>query len=239
MDNTLMSSTTQGLASTCFRAATLPERTAARVICALVVAVFAGLAGCASDSTDHIVEINGQSPVPVVDTLPLTVAVHYTPELLAYTSRQESLNGDSWQVAFGQVQRDDIHRMLTSVFENVVESPTANPPSDLGHDILIIPRIENFSFLTPAESGTNFFAVSMRHFVSFYDAGGKDFGEWEINSYGRSRSYFGRRLKAMAEEACVDAMRDLATSLVIGLPKEIVSRDIVDVEGLELTGALQ
>ena len=226
-------------APTCFRRATLSPGRAARVACTALILALGALAGCASNGTTYVVEISSSAPTPLVDPLPLTVAVHYTPEFSNYTSSQESLNGDTWEVSFKDIQRNDMQRMLESIFAEVVVSPTAEPADDLEYDVLIVPRVENFSFLTPAESGTKFFAVSMRHFISFYDPEGTDFGAWEINSYGRSRSYFGRRIREMAAEACVDAMRDLAASVVVGLPEEIISRDIVDADGLDLPGALQ
>ncbi|MFK7886924.1 MAG: hypothetical protein AB8G16_08660 [Gammaproteobacteria bacterium] len=234
-----MSRSSPRLAPACFPNATPCLQRTMRAAYGVIFLAIGGLAGCASGGTDYVVDVAGMTPTPLVDPLPLTVAVHYTPEFSAYTSKQESLNGDTWQVSFNSVQRDDMHRMLTSAFEEVIESPTAEPADDLKYDVLLIPRVENFSFLTPTESGTKFFAVSMRHFISFYGPEGTDFGAWEINSYGRSRNFFGRRVREMAAEACVDAMRDLATSLVVGLPEEIISREIVDVDGIELPGALQ
>lgn len=234
-----MSSTSPRLSPTCSPCATPVMGRTARAACAALVITLATLTGCASGGTDYVIEIEGSAPTPIVDPLPLTVAVHYTPEFSDYTSAQESLNGDSWEVAFKDIQRNDMHRMLQSIFEEVVISPTSEPADDIEYDVLIVPRVENFSFLTPAESGTKFFAVSMRHFISFYDSQGTDFGAWEVNSYGRSRNYFGRRIREMAAEACVDAMRDFAASIVVGLPEEIISREIVDADDLDLPGALQ
>lgn len=198
----------------------------------IVTAAFAALliAGCGGTGPVYKVMIDGSIPVPVVDPLPLTAVVHYTPEFTNYTSQQESLKGESWQVEFVDLNQEYLHTILTAAFDTVVVSPSETPPSNLDYDVFIVPQVENFSFLTPSESGTRFFAASMRHFIHLYGPDGTDFGAWEINSYGRSRSSFGRPVYELAQEACLDAMRDFAASVAVGLPEEVIGRNIVSVD---------
>lgn len=201
------------------------RRTAAA--CAAFAALL--LAGCGGAGAVHKVTIDGQIPTPVVDPLPVTAVVHYTPEFSNYTSQQESLKGDTWQVEFLNLHQEYLHTILTAAFETVVISPSATPPSNVQYDVFIVPQVENFSFLTPSESGTRFFAASMRHFINLYGPDGTEFGAWEINSYGRSRNSFGRPVHTLAEEACLDAMRDFAASVAVGLPEELIGRNILSV----------
>lgn len=195
-------------------------------VCLLGVLVLAGCAG----SRQYLIEVDGAVPAPLVDPLPYTVGVYYSPEFSDYTSEQESISGDSWRVAFDDLQRRYVHKMLVSAFDEVVIADEATPGPAAAYQFLVIPKIDNFSFLTPSESGSKFFAVSMRHYLEFVGRDGTSYGAWEINSYGRSRSHFGRSVKEMAMEACLDAMRDLAASLVVGLPGELVNRGVVNTD---------
>lgn len=189
------------------------------------------LCGCVG-SQNYLVEVDGTVPEPLVDPLPYRVGVYYSPAFSAYTSKQESISGDTWQVAFNDLQQRYVQKMLVSAFDEVVISETDTPqPTDAERfDFLLVPRIDNFSFLTPAESGSKFFAVSMRHYVDFIGVDGTRYGAWEINSYGRSRDSFGRAIRELALEACLDAMRDLATSIIYGLPSELVNRGVINAE---------
>lgn len=202
-----------------------PDRSIVRAAVALGALVT--LTACGGTGTVYRVTVRDQIPDPVVDPLPLTVVIHYTPEFSNYTSEQESLAGDTWQVEFGNLHQNYMHSMLTEAFDIVLLAPTDKPPANLDYDLFLVPQVENFSFLTPAESGTKFFAASMRHFVHFFGPDGTDFGSWEINSYGRSRSTFARPVYELAEEAVLDAMRDFAVSIVVGLPEEVMNRNIV------------
>ena len=200
-----------------------------RGLSALLAIAALAMAGCGS-SPVYRVTIDGDIPVPLIDPLPLTAVVHYSPEFSNYTSQQESLGGDTWEVEFVDLHQQYVHKVLTSAFDDVLISPSATPPDNLDYDVFIVPQVENFAFLTPSESGTRFFAASMRHFIKFYGSNGTDFGSWEVNSYGRSRSSFGRPVYELAEEACLDAMRDFAASVAVGLPEEVVGRNIVSSE---------
>ena len=194
----------------------------------LIVAV-ALLSACAG-SKQYKVNVEGSIPQPLVDPLPLDAAVYYSKAFGDYTTNQESLNGDTWKVAFKDMQQRYVQTMLTSAFDSVtiVDSPTPDP--NAGYDLLIIPRVENFDFLTPSESGSKFFAVSMRHSFDILSPSGADLGPWEINSYGRSRGSFVTNVRVLAREASLDAMRDLATSLIVGLPEQMSNREFIDVD---------
>lgn len=195
---------------------------------AALAAVLLAAAGCSSTGPVYRVTVQGDIPTPALDPMPLTAVVHYPPEFANFVSEQESLQGETWQVAFVNLQQAYLHKILESSFETVIISPDATPPANLIYDVFIVPKVDDFSFLTPAESGTKFFAASMRHFIDLYDGNGVNAGAWEINSYGRSRSGFGRPVYELAQEACLNAMRDFATSVAVGMGEEINNRKILD-----------
>ncbi len=184
------------------------------------------LGGCGGSARVHQVAVNDQVPAPLIDPLPLTAVVHYSPEFSSFRSQQESLRGDQWQVDFADMHRRYFQIVADSAFDTVIVAPEPSA-AGIAHDLLLVPRIDNFAFLTPQESGTRFFAASLRHVVQIYGPDGTDFGAWEINSYGRSRNSFGRNVAQMAEEACRDAMRDFAASLAVGIQEEVIGRNVV------------
>ncbi len=194
-------------------------------LCALAAVLIGALAGCATTDTYYI-DVDGDIPDPLIEPVPITVGVYYTPEFTAFQPEEESLLGDVYVIRFGDLQQRYFHAMLEAAFERVVIADSADPEvikrNDV--DVFVVPRAENFSFLTPEESGSKFFAVSMRHYIEFYRADGSPFGTWEVNSYGRSRDSFAAKNARLAQEACRDAMRDMATSVIVGLPEQLRNR---------------
>lgn len=202
------------------------------LVCAMLVLVALAGAGCAGSRTFEI-EVGGNIPVPLVEPVARSIGVYYSPEFSAYAPEEASMTGDTFVVNFGDLQRRYFQSMLQAAFDNVVVADSAEQATIVAADVdfFVVPRAENFAFLTPSESGSKFFAVSMRHYIEFYQADGSPFGTWEINSYGRSRSSFAASLARLAEEACQDALRDMATSLIVGLPEQLRNRGMAPVAG--------
>lgn len=188
------------------------------------------LAGC-STSRSYVVDVDAEIPQPLIAPAPYRVAIYYPPQLANVVTNEQSLLGDTWQVNFGDLQLRYFRTMLERSFSDVevIEADTLElalaelKDGSVEVDFLVTPRIENFAFLTPGESGTKFFAVSMRHYVEFYSDSGKPLLLWEINSYGRSRSTFAASQSRLANEACQDALRDMAASVVVGIPNQLVA----------------
>ncbi len=228
MDNVFIlgRTTAPGGATTASSEAT-PPRDGARpaALYALAGTLLLALTGCAT-TEPYYIDVDSEIPDPLIEPVPITVGVHYTPEFSAFQPEEESLLGDVYVIRFGDLQQRYFHAMLEAAFERVVITDSADPEAIKRNavDVFVVPRAENFSFLTPEESGSKFFAVSMRHYIEFYRADGSPFGTWEINSYGRSRDSFAAKNTRLAEEACRDAMRDMATSVIVGLPEQLRNR---------------
>ena len=195
-----------------------------------LLAASALLSGCATGRA-YLIEVDADIPEPLIEPAPYRVGVYYAPRLDHVVTDEQSLLGDTWRVDFGDLQKRYFETMLGRSFRELetIEADTLelalaslqDPANNF--DFVVVPRIDNFAFLTPGESGTKFFAVSMRHYVDFYSAAGEPLLIWEINSYGRSRSTFAARQDSLANEACQDALRDMAASIVVGMPDQLVA----------------
>ncbi len=207
-------------------------------ICASVMLLGLTAGGCVGSRT-YDITVDAKIPEPLIEPAAKTIGVYYTPDFSAYKPQEESLLGDVYAVDFGDLQRRYFHSMLEAAFERVVVTDSADADVISSHDVdfFVVPRAENFSFLTPTESGSKFFAVSMRHYIEFYQSDGAPFGTWEINSYGRSRSSFGASTTRLAEEACQDALRDMATSIIVGLPEQLRNRGLAATAATDETPA--
>jgi len=205
-----------------------PQSAARRGATLAALALLALAGGGCTGSRTYEIAVTGSIPAPLIEPVPQTIGVYYTPGFSAYTATEESLLGDTYEVTFGDLQQRYFQAMLEAAFESVVVADSAEPGviESSNVDFFVVPRAEDFSFLTPTESGSKFFAVSMRHYIEFYRADGSPFGTWEINSYGRSRSSFAAKATRLAEEACADALRDMATSIIVGLPEQLRNRGI-------------
>jgi hypothetical protein len=212
------------------RIARLPRRKTAAWRAPALLAATALLVGC-STSRSYVVDVDADIPQPLIAPAPYRVAIYYPPQLANVVTNEQSLLGDTWQVNFGDLQLRYFQTMLGRSFRDIVpiEADTLELAlaelrnGSVNVDFMVAPRIDNFAFLTPGESGTKFFAVSMRHYVDFYSASGNPLLLWEINSYGRSRSTFAASQSRLANEACQDALRDMAASVVVGIPNQLVA----------------
>ncbi|MEM9056643.1 MAG: hypothetical protein AAGD86_04150 [Pseudomonadota bacterium] len=183
------------------------RRSAARLLAGLGAAAL--LAGCGGS-----IAIVHKFPVPVIEPLPLNVGVYYEDDIRFFQFLDKTSDGATWSVDFG----DANIRMLDNVFGAMFTSATeVGDPSLLtepvaGLDGIVAPKIEEFAFLTPAEQGSKFFAVSIRYRLDVHQPDGTLASSWQVNAYGKSRSQLLQGEESLAE-ATRFAMRDAAAAL--------------------------
>ena len=111
-------------------------------------------------------------PVALVDPMPITVGIYYS-EDFSKASHNEERWGTDWKVDLGPYHVRMAEKLFASEFRETVrvedlKSLPANPP----YRAIIEPRIEQYSFITPRDTGAKYFAVTIRYRLNVYAANG-------------------------------------------------------------------
>ena len=180
--------------------------------CAMAAPV-ALLLGCSGS-----VSVEETFPLPVVERLPLRVALHYAPALTGFVYSEEG-NGDrDWTVQLGTANV----RMLDAVFTGLF--PVTRRVSEINNasqempelDAIISPTVDAFEFSRPSQSATDLYAVWIRYNLDVYDRDGKLVVRWPVSAYGQSGTS-GLSDEESMERAVVLALRDAAAAIAVGL----------------------
>jgi len=181
-------------------------RVSPAILCAAIVLT----AGCETE-----VPVETTIPEPLVEALPLTVGVYYEPDFSNYTY-SEKASGTDWTINLGDSTIHMIDRVLAKSFAGVVllDALPAEGATQAGVDFLLKPTVDEYAFLTPQDAGVDFYSVSIRFQLFAYSPNGAPLDQWEINSYGRTRSKKLNAKQSMSS-ATDQALRDAAATMVL------------------------
>lgn len=188
-----------------------------------------GLAACGGTKTPVRLDINSEVPKPVIAQLPVTAGIVFAEELTRYQTIEEQQNGKRWQIDLGSANKTVLSEIFGTLFTTLVEKPDVATAAQAEPDFILVPSIDDYSMLSASDSGSKFYAVSMRHFIDVYDAAGKRAARVEVNSYGRERRG-GVMSNGMSEidAATDDAFRDLAVTLITQLPDQLMKAGLIN-----------
>ncbi len=182
---------------------------------AISTAVFlTAVGGCSSQVTIN----NPTIPDPLVEKIPLSVAVRYPSDFEHYVHEEKVIGKEKWTIDLGRSNKLFFTNLFRSMFNDLTVIDDSVEPGDLRIDALIEPSIDAFEFSTPSQSQTQAFAVWIRYRIKIFDREGKQFANWPISAYGKSQSTMMGGDDAL-KRAAVLAMRDAAALIVMQLDK--------------------
>jgi hypothetical protein len=186
------------------------HRMLVRTFSAIVGVAITLISGCGAE-----VPVSTTIPEPVVEALPLTVGVYYEPDFSNYTYSEKS-SSTNWTIMLGDNTTRMFDRVLEKSFASVVrlDALPAEGTTQPGVDFLLKPTVDEYAFLTPEDSGVDFYSVSIRFQLNAYAPNGAPLDRWEINSYGRTRSKKLNARESMSS-ATDQALRDAAATMVL------------------------
>ncbi len=179
-----------------------------------IAAILAAVGGCSSQVTVN----NPTIPDPLVEKIPLSVAVRYPPDFEHYVHEEQVIGKEKWTIDLGRSNKFLFTNLFRSMFNDLTVVETGEQPDDLDIDALIEPSIDAFEFSTPSQSQTQAFAVWIRYRIKIFDRDGEQFANWPISAYGKSQST-AMGGDAALERAAVLAMRDAAALIVMQMDK--------------------
>ncbi|MEM7707390.1 MAG: hypothetical protein AAF358_17660 [Pseudomonadota bacterium] len=180
------------------------ERRPIRLLFALLMALT--LAGCAGT-----VVIEQEFPEPVVQPLPFSAGIYYSPQFSQYVYTEEE---GKLTFELGTKQQAVYDKIFGALFEQTIAVPSPDQDnSSYGVDLVLEPVLEEYAFLSPAETATNFYAVSMKYQIRLYSDQGTIVGYWPFVAYGKDRKRFVNGNQSLGEATTL-ALRDAAAAMV-------------------------
>ena len=188
-----------------------------------LVAALASLSGC---STVRL-EARPNIPQPVITKIPVSVGLFMPIEFSSYVYKGDRY-GFKWEVTMGAAQSEGVSRLFAAMFENVVpvDNITAAAATAPGIRAILEPAVEDFSFITPRDAGTQFYAVSIQYRVSVYTPDGRLAESWPFTGYGIVPATGMSAEKPLARATSL-AMRDAAAKLVVEFREQAIIRGLL------------
>ncbi len=188
-----------------------------------LLALLAAVSGC---STLRL-EAQPNIPQPVIVKIPVSVALFIPIEFSSYVFKGERY-GFNWEVALGAAQSEGVSRLMNAMFEKVVavDNIAGAQQMDSGIRAILEPTVEDFSFVTPRDAGTQFYAVSIKYRVSVYTPDGRLAESWPFTGYGIVPASGMSAEKPLARATAL-AMRDAGAKLVVEFREQAIIRGLL------------
>jgi hypothetical protein len=180
---------------------------------------------------DVNVAANAEFPRPLIEPLPLRLGVYYSDEFAKYQHAEERW-GVEWKVELGQFHVTMADRLFASAFRDTVKLKA--PADGQGSDVraVVEPRIEQYSFITPRDTGAKYYAVTIKYRLNIFAPDGRLADSLTFTGYGSAVSSGMTSTKPMLL-ATRKAMRDAAAKFLVQFPEQDVVKKLV--AGLPLT----
>lgn len=169
---------------------------------------------------DHALVIPDRFPEPVVATLPLDMALLYSPEFASYRYREETEGGTEWVIDLGKANValfDTISRRLFRSTVRIEALPAGGTPQ--AYSAILAPSVEAFEFSLPEQSATDQYSVWIRYNLKVYGPDGALVTSWNVSAYGESAASMLQPARSM-EQATTTALRDAGATISVDFASE-------------------
>jgi hypothetical protein len=192
----------------------------------LVAPLLALLGGCGPTQF----EAQAVIPPPLITRIPVVVGVYMPAEFREAVHREEH-DGVDYEIALGKSQSAGFDRLLTAMFERVVPvaAPGAGAATDAAIRGVLEPVLEEFSFVTPQDTGDSMYAVSLRYRINAYTPSGQPVDSWTFTGYGaQPGSSMPGPGSGPLQKAAAIAMRDAGAKLAVEFREQAIARGLID-----------
>jgi hypothetical protein len=188
--------------------------------------VVALLAGCGATQ----VAVQQVMPAPLVTRIPVVVGLHVPPAFREAVHREER-DGSEFVIEIGKAQTDGFERLMNAMFTRVVpvasvEAGAATDPQIRG---VLEPVLTELSFVTPRDTGTPVYAVSLKYRINAYTPSGQPADSWTFTGYGaQPGSQMPGQGRTLLQQAAALAMRDAGAKLAVEFREQAIVRGLID-----------
>ncbi len=164
-------------------------------------------------------------PQPLIAKVPFTVALYVPPEFAAFMQK-EKRSGLKWEVALGKAQAEGFTRLVNSMFERVIVVDSIAAARGQPVRAILEPSIDEYAFVTSRETGSPFFAVSIKYRMGIYTPEGRLAESWAFTGYG-SAPTAGMSDEDSLSRATTLALRDAAAKLAVEFRDQEIVRELL------------
>jgi len=185
------------------------------------------LAGCGATQVQPDIKL----PKALIEPIDMNVGVYYGPEYRKFEHR-ETRWGSDWQVALGAEHvrlTDDLFAQAFTHTTTLSKFPSESEPAPA--KAVIEPRIEQYSFVTPRDTNSNFYAVTIKYRVNLSTPAGALVDSYQFTGYGTADSG-GMSSEKPMKAATTMAMRDAAAKFLVQFPEQASVKRLVHGETL-------
>ncbi len=171
-------------------------------------------------------------PVPLVERMPLHTGVYFSEEFRTYHHR-EKRDTIEWDVNLGAPQVPRIQALLAAMFTDMAEiRDLTKLPADPPLDMILEPRFEEYSFVTPRDSAGDYYAVTIKYRVNVMNGAGQLLDSFVLTGYGNVKAG-GMSSEAPLALATQTAVRDAGAKFVVEFPEQAVVQKLLRGEKVE------
>ena len=158
-----------------------------------------------------------QLPPPLLEQHPVRVGIHYSKEFREFVHRE--LRGEiEYEITLGPAHVTNLDWLLKALFAELVPVDDPTRVSDMQPPLVLVlePKFEEYSFLTPKDVAGEAFIVTIRYLLTLYDGSGARVDSFTYTGYGREPA---RTLasKEPLQIATQRAMRDAGAKVAVEL----------------------
>jgi hypothetical protein len=158
-----------------------------------------------------------QLPPPLLEKHPVRIGIHYSKEFREFVHR-ETRGEIEYEITLGPAHVTNLDWLLKAMFAELVPVDDPTRVSDLQPPLVLVlePKFEEYSFLTPKDVAGEAFIVTIRYLLTLYDGSGARVDAYTYTGYGREKA---RTLasKEPLQIATQRAMRDAGAKVAVEL----------------------
>jgi hypothetical protein len=168
-------------------------------------------------------------PKPLIARIPVVVGVYMSPQFREEVHK-EKREGGSYEVVLGKPQSEGFQRLMEAMFTRAVPVTSTDAGARTDPEIrgVLEPVLEDYSFITPRDSGTRLYAVSVKYRINGYTPQGKQFETWTFTGYASvPASNMPSTGGDALQQATSLAMRDAAVKLAVEFRDAAIARGLL------------
>lgn len=181
------------------------------------------LSGC----TATRLTTEAQLPPPLIEKIPARVGIYYPKEFREYVHR-ETRGTIEYEINLGPAHVTNLDWLLNAMFTELVPVEDPTKVADIRPPLIMVlePKFEEYSFLTPKDVAGEAFIVTIRYLLTLYDGSGSRVDSFTFTGYGREKAHT-LASKEPLQIATQRAMRDAGAKVAVELADQDAVRLLI------------
>jgi hypothetical protein len=193
--------------------------------CGPLLTLLTLLGGCGATQF----QVQSEIPEPLVTRIPVVVGFHL-PAAFREAVHREERDGVEYVIEIGPAQVAGFGRLMNAMFTRsvAVTEPAAAAVTDPEIRGVLEPVLEDLSFVTPRDTGTPLYAVSLKYRINAYRPNGEFVDSWSFTGYGtQAASSIPGQGTGLLQKAAAIAMRDAGAKIAVEMREQAIVRGLI------------